>query len=241
MPISRFDDGALGLHKNNNVTVIFSGLLKPSTPDNRCYMSESIRRGDLSKKSPLGTITLARHGRPALSRKCLLTSQGYRDWWRRYDLGGLLEGQTPPQGLVETAQSADVIFASTLPRAQETAQAVAGDREIISDVIFVEAPLPPPRMPDWFKLPPRLWGVVARLWWHLFNRHEASETRVEAEARAERAADLLILQAGQGRDVLLLAHGYFNHMIGRALKARGWSLTLDQGFKYWSQRRFEKH
>ncbi len=43
-----------------------------------------------------GSITLARHGEPALSRKCMLTSDQYRDWWAKYELGGLLAGQTPP-------------------------------------------------------------------------------------------------------------------------------------------------
>ncbi len=171
----------------------------------------------------------------------MLTSQGYCDWWKLYDLGGLQEGQTPPDGLVQTAREAQIVYASTLRRAQETAQAVTQGRAFKTDAIFVEAPLPPPHTPDWFKLPPRLWGVVARLWWHLFNHHDGQETRLEAEQRAGRAAEILIGEADQGRDVLLLAHGYFNHMIGQALKAKGWSLTLDQGFKYWSQRRFEKH
>jgi hypothetical protein len=40
--------------------------------------------------------------------------------------------------------------------------------------------------------------------------------------------------------VLVLAHGYFNHMVGRRLRADGWTLVHNQGFKYWSQRRFEK-
>ena len=36
-----------------------------------------------------GAIVLARHGEPALSRKCYLTSDQYRDWWARYEVGGL--------------------------------------------------------------------------------------------------------------------------------------------------------
>jgi hypothetical protein len=29
-------------------------------------------------------------------------------------------------------------------------------------------------------------------------------------------------------------------MVGRRLRADGWSLVHNQGFKYWSQRRYEK-
>ena len=45
---------------------------------------------------------------------------------------------------------------------------------------------------------------------------------------------------GLGSDVLVLAHGYFNHMVGKRLKAGGWRLVDNQGFKYWSQRRYER-
>jgi broad specificity phosphatase PhoE len=195
---------------------------------------------DPMRSDRVGSITLARHGEPALSRKCYLTSDQYRDWWAKYEQGGLLAGQTPPQGLLETAQGAGVIFASTRQRAQETAVAVSKGRNVVSDVLFIEAPLPPPHFPDWFKLPPKYWGAVARFWWHAFDHHDGQETRREAEARAERAAQVLIGRAEAGEDVLVLAHGYFNHMVGRRLKADGWKLVHNQGFRYWSQRRYKR-
>jgi len=187
-----------------------------------------------------GAIVLTRHGEPALSRKCLLTSDGYREWWARYEVGGLLAGQIPPPELLATAAGAGVIFASTRQRAQETAAAISAGREVVSDVQFIEAPLPPPHFPSWFKLPPKYWGAVARFWWHAFNHHEGQETRAEAEGRAARVADMLIARARSGEDVLVLAHGYFNHMVGACLRGRGWALVHNQGFKYWSQRRYEQ-
>lgn len=187
-----------------------------------------------------GAIILARHGEPALSRKCLISASQYRDWWARYEVGGLLAGQTPPATLVAAAQGAGAIYASTRLRAQETAAAVAGGREVMVDALFIEAPLPPPKLPEWFRLPPKYWGVVARFWWHVFNHHDGQETRLQAEARAEQAARALIARAATGEDVLVFAHGYFNHMVGARLKADGWRLVHNQGFKYWSQRRYEK-
>lgn len=187
-----------------------------------------------------GAIVLARHGEPALSRKCLLTSDQYRDWWAKYEVGGLRAGQTPPPELLATAEGAGAIYASTRPRAQETAAAIAAGREVMSDALFIEAPLPPPHFPSWFKLPPKYWGAVARIWWHAFNHHEGQETRREAEARSEAAARALIARAESGQDVLVLAHGYFNHMVGKRLKADGWKLVENQGYKYWSQRRYER-
>ena len=40
--------------------------------------------------------------------------------------------------------------------------------------------------------------------------------------------------------MLVIAHGFFNTMVGRALRRRGWRLVEDQGYRYWSSRRFER-
>jgi len=189
----------------------------------------------------VGRITLTRHGEPALSRKCLITARQYGDWWGRYEIGGLLAGQMPPADLLQTVDEAEVIYVSTRRRAQETAAAAAPGRDVMVHERFIEAPLPPPPFPDWIKLSPKWWGVVSRFWWHAFNHHKGQETRDQAIVRAGAVADLLIDHAETGQDVLVFAHGYFNHMVGRCLKARGWTLTMSQGFKYWSQRRFERH
>jgi broad specificity phosphatase PhoE len=187
----------------------------------------------------MGSITLARHGEPALSRKVRLTSAEYRDWWARYELGGLKEAQTPPARLLATAREVHVILASTRRRAVETAQALAIDRVFVQDNDLIEAPLPPPALPKWIKLSPRKWGVIARIWW-FFNHHHGEETQAEAKKRADLVAAALIERAETGDDILVLAHGFFNLMIGRSLKRRGWRCTSDGGYQYWSARRFEK-
>jgi broad specificity phosphatase PhoE len=187
----------------------------------------------------VGSIILARHGEPALSRKVRLTSAEYRDWWARYEVGGLKEAQTPPSRLVAAARDAGVILASTRRRAVETAQALAADRVFTQDNDLIEAPLPPPALPNWIKLSPRKWGVLARFWW-LFNHQHGEETRAAAQTRADAVATTLIRRAELGDDVLVLAHGYFNLMVGRSLRRRGWRCTDDGGFRYWSARRFEK-
>ncbi len=183
-------------------------------------------------------IALARHGEPALSRKVRLTSNGYRDWWATYEEGGIRTDQSPPESLKALAARAVALFSSTRRRARETARAVAGEREVTADVLFIEAPLPPPPLPDFITFRPPLWGFVARVAWYL-GYGEGDETRQQAEARAEAAADKLIAASEAGGEVLLLAHGYFNNMIGISLKRRGWKLVDDQGFHYWSVRRFE--
>ncbi len=185
-------------------------------------------------------ITLARHGEPALDRNIRLSAKDYLDWWARYEESGLLEGQTPPSDLVDLAERADIIITSTRPRSIQTARAVCSDRSFSSHDLFIEAPLPPPPFPDLVKASPRIWGVVSRFWWWFFNNHGGQETRAEARLRAVAAARHLTELADQGQDVLLLAHGFFNTMVGIELKRLGWKSVLDQGYGYWSQKRYQR-
>lgn len=186
-----------------------------------------------------GAIVLTRHGKPALSRDCLLTAQAYGLWWAEYERLGLFPGQSAPDGLVLAVSEADVLIASSRLRARESAALAAKGRAVEVDSLFIEAPLPAPPFASWIRFSPRIWGVVARFWWHVFDHHCGQETRLQAEQRARAAADRIIEVAGNGQEVVVFAHGYFNHMVGAVLKSRGWKLTRDEGFKYWSQRRFE--
>jgi len=187
-----------------------------------------------------GAITLARHGEPALSRKVRLSSKEYREFWARYEIMGLLPGQTPPPHLVGFVDECDVLISSTRLRAIESAQAVGAGRAFEQEALLIEAPLPPPNWPSWVKLSPRLWGFFARFNWWFFNFHQGEESRGQAEARADRAAAKLEAITADGQNVVVLAHGFFNILIGRALKRRGWRQTLREGYKYWSTRRFER-
>lgn len=190
--------------------------------------------------SKSGSIVLARHGEPALSRKIRLSAAEYREWWGRYEEGGILAGQSPPAGLIDIACQADVIYASTRLRAIETAVAVCGEKRFVTDVAFIEAPLPPPPLPSFVRLSPKIWGFVARFCWWFFRYGEGGETRAEAEVRAGAVADRLIASAATGQTVLVFAHGFFNKMIELQLKPRGWLLTEGGGYKYWSAKRFER-
>jgi len=191
-----------------------------------------------STRSRVGAIVLARHGEPALSRKVKLNSREYRDFWARYEVLGLLPGQSPPAMLATFFERSGTLISSTRLRAIESAEKLALGRDFAREPILVEAPLPPPNWPGWIRLAPSTWGFLARFWWWFFNHHEDQESRRQAEGRAAEAAAMLEGLAANGEDVVVLAHGFFNFMIGRALKRRGWKLAHSEGWKYWSMRRF---
>jgi hypothetical protein len=72
--------------------------------------------GDLAEASERpGSVILARHGRPALSRRRMLSADEYREWWADYEIGGLAEGQTPPEKLKQLAERAAFIIARSRP------------------------------------------------------------------------------------------------------------------------------
>lgn len=191
--------------------------------------------------SSAGSITLVRHGEPAQSRKIRLSSAEYRRWWARYEELGIKPGQTAPEPLKARARNADVVLVSVRPRAVETALAICGEHKVFErHDLLVECPLPPPKLPDWLKLSPKIWGFLARVRWILSDNHGEVETHKQAEARAERAARHVMGLAEAGQDVMVVAHGYFNQRVGGALQRLGWRLTDDQGFRYWSARKFER-
>jgi broad specificity phosphatase PhoE len=117
------------------------------------------------------------------------------------------------------------MIASTRRRSIETATAVADGKAFATDPLFIEAPLPPPPWPRWIKMSPKHWGFFARFWWWFFDNHAGQESRAQAELRADQAADLLIDLSKNGQDVLLVAHGFFNTMIGLSLQKRGLKQT----------------
>lgn len=191
--------------------------------------------GEAGRGDGPGWIVIVRHGEPDLDRSVRITWREYVDWWGRYDQAGLKPGQTPPAELCALLREVDQLYASTLPRAIETAAAIAPGRQADQDPVFVEAPLPPPRL--WGKRKPRRWGVYARIsWWLGFS--QGMESRKEAEQRAEAGAATLAAQALRGRNVAVAAHGWFNRMMRPVLLSWGWKCVYDGGDGYWAWRKY---
>ncbi|MGE3251038.1 MAG: histidine phosphatase family protein [Hyphomonadaceae bacterium] len=184
-----------------------------------------------------GWIALARHGKPKGDRSVRINWKDYEHWWAEYDRSGLIPEQQPPERLVEIAAQADVIFASTLPRAIETAEAVAAGKDILRDDVFIEAPMPPPKL--WGKRGPTHWGIWARISWYVGIRPGA-ESRQQAELRAEAAVATLAARALRGENVLLCGHGWFNRMMRPVLVEQGWRCVEDHGDAYWTYRRYTR-
>lgn len=192
-----------------------------------------------AEQGDIGRIHLVRHGTPDLSRGKWLTRQGFNEWWAEYGRVGLVGNQEPPPALAKVAEGVSSFVSSPVPRARETSRLLAREAEIIVDAGFVEAPLPAPFILPFLHITPPLWGTLARfIWWLGYSA--GGETRFEAEIRAEAAADRLIELAADGEgDVIICGHGWFNHMVIKQLKRRGWKRTGGEGGSgHWSHSSF---
>jgi len=183
-------------------------------------------------------IIIARHGKPALSRKVRLTWREYREWWGRYDQGGLAENQKIPKKLKSLVKNADVVISSTLRRAIESAKLASGRKPDFTYDTLIEAALPSPHLGG-LKIRPKSWGTWSRIIWYI-GWSDGMETHTEARKRANDMCDILAEHAKDGKLVYVSAHGWFNRMLKGSLMKRGWKCVSQNGDLHWSHRRFER-
>ncbi len=177
-------------------------------------------------------IILIRHGKPAIAIGPRTGHHGFREYIDAYEAAGLDPASAPPEELQDLVKELSEVFTSEKPRAQDSARALAPNAELIADPLFAEAPLASPRIPLLRMNVPK-WAVVARILWHA-GYHPEIENYRKAKHRAAQAADILIARArGEGASALV-AHGYFNLMIGRELRRRGFRKSGAHRVRYWN-------
>ena len=183
-------------------------------------------------------IIIARHGKPALSRKVRLTWRQYREWWKLYDIGGIVPEQKVPPKLKSWASKADLLISSPLLRARQSLELAAGQPpDIILDDL-IEAALPSPNFGP-LKLRPKSWGTWSRIIWYI-GWSDGMESHKDARQRANKMAQKLAAQAAGGKIVYVSAHGWFNRMMKGSLQKQGWKCVSQNGDLHWSHRRFTR-
>jgi broad specificity phosphatase PhoE len=176
-------------------------------------------------------VILIRHGQPAIALRPRTSHVEFRAYIDAYEASGLDPASLPPQEIADLVRELGEIFTSNRLRAHESARALAPHAELIVNPLFAEAPLASPHIPLLRMRVPK-WAVVARLFWHA-GYHPGIEDYGKACLRAGNAAEILIAKA-QGGAAALVAHGYFNAMIGRQLRKRGFLRTGSHRVRYWN-------
>ena len=183
-------------------------------------------------------IVLVRHGQPHIALSPITGHGGFRDYIGAYEEAGLDPASLPPQELLELVRELGAVFASDRPRSHQSARLLAPDAELAIDPLFTEAPLASPPIPL-LKMSVPGWAVASRLLWHLGFAPGIDNARA-TRARARRAADILMARAREKGGVALVAHGYFNFMIGRELKRRGFAKIGSHRARYWNTVIYER-
>jgi broad specificity phosphatase PhoE len=192
------------------------------------------------KRAAISTtrLTLIRHGRPAIALAPRTGHKGFRSYIDDYEQAGLDPQSAPPEELQDLVKELSHVFTSDRARAHQSAKALAPGAELIADPLFAEAPLAGPRIPLLRMKVPK-WAVVARILWHV-GYHPEIEDYTTAKARASDAAGILIARARKDGHAVLVAHGYFNLMLGRELRRRGFAKSGAHRARYWNAVTYER-
>jgi broad specificity phosphatase PhoE len=188
-------------------------------------------------------ILLVRHGRPAIALSPRTTHHGFSRYIDAYEEAGLDPESAPPEELLDLVKGLTAVFTSESPRSRESARALVPEAEFIADPLFAEAPLAAPRIPL-LRMKVPVWAVVARILWHA-GYHPRIENFRRAKARAKKAADILEARAAENArsgagPAILVAHGYFNAILGRVLRQRGYRRSGSHRVRYWNVVLYER-
>lgn len=190
---------------------------------------EPVRLG----RAPRACIILVRHGKPAIDTRPRKCHNGFRRFIDEYQDAGLDPQSAPPEELLDLVKGLNAVHTSDAPRANDSARTLLPDAELIADPLFAEAPLAAPRIPI-LRMKAPVWAVMARILWHA-GYHPEIENYRRAKSRAMQAADILVDRAHANEGVaVLVAHGYFNAMIGRVLRKRGFRRTGAHRARFWN-------
>ncbi|HEY5048486.1 MAG TPA: histidine phosphatase family protein [Rhizomicrobium sp.] len=183
-------------------------------------------------------IILIRHGRPNIPVAVRTSHREFRSFIDAYEDAGLDPESAPPEELQDLLAELTAVFTSGRPRSDDSARALAPNAELIADPLFVEAPLASPPIPLLRMKVPK-WAVVARILWHA-GYHPEIENYRRAKHRAADAADILVQRARAEGSAALVAHGYFNLIIGRELRRRGFKRTGSHRARFWNAVIYQK-
>jgi broad specificity phosphatase PhoE len=179
-----------------------------------------------------GQIHLVRHGCSAhLWPARRITAQEFCEWIVAFNRTGIAADSFPSDELVAATRGVGVVVCSDLPRSIESAAHLAPEHSPRISSLFREAGRP--LNGNWpIRLPLDVWDYISRVLWRI-NWISTDEPIHVARSRAREATRELVRLAEEFGEVLCVAHGTLNSLVGQELRGLGWEgpgRVLD---KYW--------
>lgn len=179
-------------------------------------------------------ISLIRHGKSLLTENEKITGREFKKWVEKYDYVGVFEESAYPSSTLEKIANANMVIASDLKRAVESARLLNPAAKVNSDPLFRETELPcnSTRLFN-VKLKPGSWAIILRILWFSGYSYQC-ESLNQAKFRANKASQQLIEYAKDCESVVLVGHGFFNMLIAKELQKKGWKGRIKRDGKHWN-------
>ncbi|PGT77071.1 histidine phosphatase family protein [Bacillus sp. AFS040349] len=186
-------------------------------------------------------ITLIRHGRSQLDGKKRITFREFSDWVIQYDSLGVVEESCFPNEALKKINEANLVITSDLKRSIDSASLLRKSVKTISSSLFREIELPvTTKSFSSIKLSSDTWAVLFRILW--FSGYSSNcESYNSAKERAEVATNKMIELTSIHNNVVLVGHGFFNRLIAKELKNKGWKRETKITSKHWGTTTFTNH
>ncbi|MED4229492.1 histidine phosphatase family protein [Neobacillus cucumis] len=179
-------------------------------------------------------ISLIRHGKSLLTENDKITCLEFKNWVEKYDYNGVFKELTYPSTTLEKIATANVVITSDLKRAVDSARLLNPLKEIITYPLFRETELSSNASQLCnVKLKPSIWAIVLRILWFSGYSNEC-ESLDQAKFRANKASQQLIDYANEYKSVALVGHGFFNMLIAKELRKKGWKGKSKRDAKHWN-------
>lgn len=179
-------------------------------------------------------ISLIRHGKSLLTENEKLTCLDFKKWVEKYDSYGVFEEQIYPPETIGKITNAKMVVSSDLRRSIESAKLLNNQIKIIPNPLFREKELPTFSKKLWnIKMRPNQWAVILTLLWICGFTNDCESYKF-AKLRAKKASQQLIEYAEKYHSVVLVGHGFFNMLIAKELRKKGWKGKRKSGVKHWS-------
>jgi broad specificity phosphatase PhoE len=163
-------------------------------------------------------IHLVRHGVSAhVHDGTWLNAASARRFVELYDAAGI-KNESPPAAAIAAAAGADILAASTLPRAIASIERLAPGRQAELTSLLREVDFESPsRWP--IRLPVHVWDSIdyVATGYRIWRRAPTANMQ-----RAREATDWLLARLGKSATLLAVTHGGFRRFLWASLIDRGW-------------------
>ena len=181
----------------------------------------------IGEHGEINQIMLIRHQKVDIEKKLLYNYKNLQKYRSAYDTEDI---HPVNQKKILFTEGVDTIYTSDLHRAKATAAKLLGDSYTYESKHFFNELKPGSVNIPLLYLPKPIWSGLNRIFWMFGSKPKAnSEDRSMAQKRVNQAADFLVKKSLENKKVILVAHGYMNHMLRKRLKKLGWMIVTHSG------------